>query len=71
MSEKKLKKEEKQVELTPEELAIIEGQRKEQELLLEFRESYEKLVEKTGFAWMVDGNSTLNNIQLGIGKVNR
>lgn len=63
-------KKELEVTLTSEELAAVENLRKVNENLEGFKEKYKKLVEETGFAWVVDVNSPLNNIQLGIGKVN-
>ena len=63
-----LEKKETKIELTPEELVAIETQRKEIEKLNKFRDGYKKLVEETGFMWVVDANSPLNNIQLGIAK---
>ncbi len=63
------KKETKEIVLTPEESAAIEAQRQERELLEAFQAGYQKLVNETGFGWVVDVNSPLNNIQLGIAKV--
>ena len=63
------KKETKEIVLSAEETAVIEAQRKEKELLEKFQAGYQALVNETGFGWVVDGNSPLNNIQLGIGKV--
>jgi len=63
------KTEKKGIVLTKEEQDAIEAQRRDVELLSTFRTEYQALVEKTGFAWVVDANSQLNNIQLGIGKV--
>lgn len=67
MKEKKEEKKE-EINLTPEEVAAIETQRMEVKNLEEFRVGYENLVKKTGFTWVVDSNSTLNNIQLGIAR---
>ena len=57
--------------LSDEEMSFIEAQRKESEGLEEFKKEYSELVNKTGFAWTVDGNSPLNNIKLTIGKIQR
>lgn len=57
--------------LSDEEKEFIEMQRKESELLEEFKKGYSELVNKTGFAWTVDGSSPLNNIKLAIGRVQR
>jgi len=65
-----IKKVEKIV-LSKEEEQTIETQRKQVEKLEKFKIGYQKLVDETGFAWMVDINSPLNNIQLGIGRVNK
>jgi hypothetical protein len=62
------KKEIKEIVLSPEETAAIEGQRRERELLAKFQTEYQALVDETGFGWVVDITSPLNNIQLGIGK---
>lgn len=48
---------------------FIESQRKEVELFEVFKKEYSELVNKTGFSWMVDMNSPLNNIKLIIGKI--
>lgn len=64
-------KSEDNIVLNEEEKKFIESQRKEMELLTEFKLKYEELVNKTGFTWAVDGNSPLNNIKLGIAKVNK
>lgn len=55
--------------LSKEEQHSIESQRVEVAKLEKFRTEYKKLVEETGFTWVVDANSQLNNIQLGIAKV--
>jgi len=59
------------ITLTLEEQAAIEAQRQEVAKLEKFRTEYQKLVEETGFGWVVDINSPLNNIQLGIGRVGK
>jgi len=64
-----IKKDEK-IKLTPEELVTIENRRKINENLESFKAQYQKLVQETGFAWAVDVNSPLNNIQLGVAQVN-
>lgn len=56
--------------LSEEERNFIESQRKEAKRLEEFRARYDSLVKETGFAWAVDGNSTLNSPKIGIAKVN-
>lgn len=68
MAIKKETEAETKLVLTPQEEAAIEAQRAEVEKLRLFRDEYQKLVEQTGFMWVVDGNSPLNNIQLGIAK---
>jgi len=62
-------KESQEIKPTQEELMAIEVQRQDVEKLNVFRTEYKMLVEKTGFAWVVDANSQLNNIQLGIAKI--
>jgi hypothetical protein len=63
------KKETKEIILSPEEKGAIEAQRRERELLEKFQAGYQALVNETGFGWVVDVNSPLNNPQLGITKV--
>ena len=58
------------IALTNEERNFIETQRQEIERLDAFKSGYQKLVRETGFAWGVDGNSTLNSPKIGIAKVN-
>jgi hypothetical protein len=64
----KQEKKEKDIVLTPEETAAIESQRKDIEYLEVFRVEYQALVERTGFTWVIDATSPLNNLQLGIGR---
>lgn len=66
---KEVSKKELEIQLTEEEKKIIESQREAVSLLQEFRTSYEDLVKRTGYAWVVDGNSPLNDIKLGIAKI--
>jgi len=54
--------------LTPEETAAIELQRKDVDNVRIFKEEYKALVERTGFVWVIDVSSPLNNLQLGIGR---
>jgi thymidylate kinase len=61
----------KEIILSDAEKHLIETQRLELDALETFRRGYEELVQKTGFAWVVDGNSPLNNIKLGIAKISR
>jgi len=56
--------------LSEQEREFIESQRRESKRLEEFRTKYEALVKETGFAWAVDGSSTLNAPKLGVAKVN-
>lgn len=58
------------IELNDSERALIEAQRQEGERMEAFKLGYQELVQRTGFAWGIDGNSPLNNPKLGIGKVN-
>jgi len=61
-------KKEQEIKLTPEEMVAIEERRRFSEKLEKFKADYQFLVEETGFTWVVDANSQLNNIQLGIAK---
>jgi len=61
--------EEKRIQLTDDEFAAIEAKRREEELINEFKARYEQLVRETGFAWAVDMNSSMNNPQLGIARI--
>ena len=63
---KQQKKEE--ITLTPEEMVAIELQRKDVDNIKIFRAEYQSLVDRTGFAWIIDVNSPLNNLQLGISR---
>ena len=54
--------------LSDNEKQIIEVQRKEIKNLDDFKNSYNELVQRTGFTWVVDVNSTLQNPQLGISR---
>jgi len=60
----------KEIVLSDAEKNFIESQRIQGEKLETFKKEYTELVQKTGFAWIVDGNSPVNNIKLGIAKVN-
>jgi len=64
-------KKEEEFKLTPEELVAIEERRKFTENLEKFKNDYQKLVNETGFTWVVDANSQLNNIQLGIARATK
>ena len=63
------KTKEKKIVLSDVEKQFIESQRIDAEGLEVFRKEYGELVQRTGFAWVVDGNSPVNNIKLGIAKV--
>ena len=65
----KTKKEIPTVVLTPEEEAILENRRKEMQKVESFKVEYGALVQKYGFAWVVDTNSPMNAPLLGIAKV--
>lgn len=58
------------IELSDNERAFIEAQRQENAKLENFRQGYQKLVEETGFAWVVDAQSPIGAPKLGITKVN-
>ena len=66
---KKEKESKDDIGLSDEEKQLIEAQREEAKKLASFRSKYQELVNETGFAWAVDGNSTLNSPKLGIAKV--
>jgi hypothetical protein len=55
--------------LSDEEKQLIETQRKGLEALEAFKEEYNALVQRTGFAWVVDTNSPLNNPKIGVAKI--
>ena len=65
------KDENKDIVLSPEETQAIEQQRLIALNLENFKNQYSELVNSTGFAWVIDGNSTLNNPQLGVARVNQ
>lgn len=56
--------------LSNEEKELIAAQRRDLENLESFKAEYNDLVNKYKFAWVVDGNSPLNSVKLGIAKVN-
>lgn len=58
-----------EIVLSAEEKAVIESQRKELELFNIFNEEYNLLVQKTGYSLVIDGNSPLNNLRLGVAKI--
>jgi len=64
-------KKEEEFKLTPEELVAIEERRKFTDNLEKNKNEYQKLVNETGFTWVVDANSQLNNIQLGIARATK
>lgn len=57
--------------LSDNEKNLIENSRREAEAVEVFKSAYKELVQRTGFAWVVDGNSPLNNPTLGVAKINR
>ena len=65
------KNENKEMVLSADETQAIEQQRLISVNLENFKTQYSELVKTTGFAWVIDGNSTLNSPQLGIGRVNQ
>lgn len=54
--------------LTQDELNAIEAKRQDDEKIKFFIDSYTELVKKTGYTLVIDGNSPLNNLRLGIGR---
>jgi len=61
--------EKKNIVLSDEEINAIELQRNEIKAIEAFKSEYNALVNKTGYAWVVDTNSRLNNPLIGIAKV--
>jgi len=57
------------MELNEAEKQMIESQRQEIAKIETFKRGYQKLVQETGFAWTVDGNSPLNSPKITIIKV--
>jgi len=55
--------------LSDNEKQLIEAQRREIESLEGFKTAYNELVQRTGFAWVVDVNTPINNPQLGVAKI--
>jgi cupin superfamily acireductone dioxygenase involved in methionine salvage len=56
--------------LSDNEKQLIENSRRQMEAVEEFKAAYNELVQRTGFAWVVDGNSPINNPVLGVTRVN-
>lgn len=60
---------EPELQLSENEKAFIEAQRLEGQKLEAFRNGYQRLVQETGYAWVVDGQSPVANPKLGVVKV--
>jgi hypothetical protein len=56
--------------LSENEKQLIENSRRQMDAVEGFKRAYNELVQRTGFAWVVDGNSPINNPVLGVAKVN-
>ena len=55
--------------LSDNEKQLIESSRRDLEVLEGFKTAYNELVQRTGFAWVVDTNSPINNPTIGVAKI--